>query len=158
MRILDIESNPYIKKYNDGIANRTNIIAKFHSPNCPACKAMENSWAELPKVIKQMGYNAKKYYIANINVDKLNNNKLHGWQDIRYVPTIANINGNNANIYNGEMDAVSIAQFIIKEYKLPKLKKHILYDGRKRTKNRTKNITKKNKSIKKNNKYTSQKK
>jgi hypothetical protein len=156
MRILEIGSSPShmnnIKRYNNHIANKNNFIAKFHSPSCAACKAMDNSWVELPKVIKQMGYNAKKYDIANINVDTLNNNKLSGWQNIRYVPTIANINGNKANVYNGEMDTVSIAQFIIKEYKIPRLIRHMHYGGKKR---RPK-ITKRRKSSKK--KCTSHKK
>lgn len=108
---------------------------------------MENSWVELPKVIKQMGYNANKYDIANINVDELNNNELRGWQNIHYVPTIANINGNKANIYNGEMDTVSIAQFIIKEYKIPRIKKRRYYGGIK-----TKNKKEKEKVLVKNKK------
>jgi len=133
------ESN--INEYNNDIVGRKNIIAKFHSPSCPACKAMENSWFELPKVIKKMGYNAETYNIANINVNKLNN-KIHGWRNIRYVPTIANINGNKAKIYNGDTDTVSIAKFIIKEYKIPKLRNRTPYGGKNITKKRTKERTK----------------
>lgn len=140
MRILEIDPRHMnnLKRYNNDITDKKKIIAKFHSPSCPACKAMKNSWVELPKVIKQMGYNANKYDIANINVDELNNNELRGWQNIHYVPTIANINGNKANIYNGEMDTVSIAQFIIKEYKIPRIKKRRYYGGIKTKKQKRK--------------------
>ena len=143
MRSLDLQgSNSDLERYNYKLDQNQPIIAKFHSPSCTACKAIEKSWIELPKVIKEMGYDAKKYDIANINVDRLNNNKLHGWQNIRYVPTIANINGNKANIYNGDMDTLSIAQFIIKEYKIPRLRNRIPYGGKNRTKKRTKKRTK----------------
>jgi len=140
MRILEIDPQHMnnLERYNNDIIDKKKIIAKFHSPSCPACKVMENSWVKLPKVIKQMGYNTNKYDIANINVDELNNNKLRGWQNIRYVPTIANINGNKAKIYNGEMDNVSIAQFIIKEYKIPRIKKRRYYGGKKTKKQKTK--------------------
>ena len=111
-----------IQKYNRYIKRKKPIIVKFFSPECPHCVAMEKSWNEVPKIIRNMGYNDRNVDIASVNTDNVDEHYLNGWQNFNQVPTIAKISGNNAKVFDGETDTVSIAHFIIEEYQIPKLR------------------------------------
>ena len=111
-----------IQKYNRYIKRKKPIIVKFFSPECPHCVAMEKSWNEVPKIIRNMGYNDRNVDIASVNTDNVDDHYLNGWQNFNQVPTIAKISGNNAKVFDGETDTVSIAHFIIEEYQIPKLR------------------------------------
>tara|TARA_Y100000389_G_C17408020_1_gene489182 strand:+ start:997 stop:1485 length:489 start_codon:yes stop_codon:yes gene_type:complete len=111
-----------IQKYNRYIKRKKPIIVKFFSPECPHCVAMEKSWNEVPKIIRNMGYNDRNVDIASVNTDNVDEHYLNGWQNFNQVPTIAKISGDDAKVFDGETDTVSIAHFIIEEYQIPKLR------------------------------------
>ena len=111
-----------IQKYNRYIKRKKPIIVKFFSPECPHCVAMEKSWNEVPKIIRNMGYNDRNVDLASVHTDNVDEHYLNGWQNFNQVPTIAKISGNNAKVFDGETDTVSIAHFIIEEYQIPKLR------------------------------------
>tara|TARA_Y100000816_G_C25978129_1_gene510642 strand:+ start:343 stop:783 length:441 start_codon:yes stop_codon:yes gene_type:complete len=125
MQIIKIEKPKDLKKiqkYNKYIKRRKPIIVKFHSPECPHCVEMEKSWNDVPKIIRRMGYNDTNVDIASVNTDNIDNNYLNGWHNFTHIPTIAKVSGNNAKVFHGDTDTVSIAHFIIEEYKIPKLR------------------------------------
>ena len=125
MQIIKIEKPKDLKKikrYNRYIKSRKPIIVKFHSPECPHCLEMEKSWKDVPKIIRRMGYNDNNINIASVNTDNIDENYLNGWHNFTHIPTIAKVSGNNAKVFNGDTDTVSIAHFIIEEYKIPKLR------------------------------------
>ena len=142
MQIIKIDKPKDFKKiqrYNKYIKRRKPIIVKFHSPECPHCVEMEKSWNDVPKIIRKMGYNDNNIDIASVNTDNIDNNYLNGWQNFKHIPTIAKISGNNAKVFDGDTDTISMAHFIIEEYKIPKLhtRKFQRFGGKRKRKRRT---------------------
>ena len=142
MQIIKIDKPKDLKKiqrYNRYIKRRKPLIVKFHSPECPHCVAMEKSWNDVPKIIRRMGYNDNNIDIASVNTDNIDNNYLNGWQNFTHIPTIAKISGNNAKVFDGDTDTISMAHFIIEEYKIPKLRtrKFQHFGGKRKRKRRT---------------------
>tara|TARA_X000000368_G_scaffold313540_1_gene251138 strand:- start:11964 stop:12434 length:471 start_codon:yes stop_codon:yes gene_type:complete len=113
--------NKNIDKYNKMIMSKP-MIVKFHSPECPHCVAMKKSWNDVPKKLKELGYNTNNLNLASVDTEVLENENINGWQDIYGIPTIANINGNSVNVLDKKPTTMNIIHFIVEEYKLPKKK------------------------------------
>ena len=117
----DRTCNKNIDKYNKMIMSKP-MIVKFHSPECPHCVAMKKSWNDVPKKLKQLGYNTNNLNLASVDTEVLENENINGWQDIYGIPTIANIDGDSVNVMDKEPTTMNIIHFIVEEYKLPKKK------------------------------------
>ena len=78
------------------------VFAKYFSPTCPACIAMESEWDDMCKDIDKK-YNTDMI-MAQIDpqgMNKLENMKTHS--DVAYVPTIMILkNGQKVKEYEGE--------------------------------------------------------
>ena len=116
------------------------MLVKFHSPNCPHCIEIEDSWNSIPGFMRSKGYDANDIKIFSVNTDNIGDRDLPGWKNFTHIPTIAKINGNRAKVYDGDTDTVSIAHFIIEEYKIPKrrLTRKISHFGGKRKRKKSK--------------------
>ena len=89
------------------------VFAKYFSPTCPACIAMESEWDDMCKDID------KKYNTDMImaQIDPQGMNKLEGMKthsDVAYVPTIMILkNGQKVKEYEGEKRKDKMLQFLL---------------------------------------------
>ena len=89
------------------------VFAKYFSPTCPACIAMESEWDDMCKDIDKK-YNTDMI-MAQIDpqgMNKLENMKTHS--DVAYVPTIMILkNGQKVKEYEGEKRKDKMLQFLL---------------------------------------------
>ena len=89
------------------------VFAKYFSPTCPACIAMESEWDDMCKDIDKK-YNTDMI-MAQIDpqgMNKLENMKTHS--DVAYVPTIMILkNGQKVKEYEGEKRKDKMLQFLV---------------------------------------------
>jgi thioredoxin-like negative regulator of GroEL len=89
------------------------VFAKYFSPTCPACIAMESEWDDMCKDID------KKYNTDMImaQIDPQGMNKLEGMKthsDVAYVPSIMILkNGQKVKEYEGEKRKDKMLQFLV---------------------------------------------
>ncbi len=89
------------------------VFAKYFSPTCPACIAMESEWDDMCKDID------KKYNTDMImaQIDPQGMNKLEGMKthsDVAYVPSIMILkNGQKVKEYEGEKPKDKMIQFLL---------------------------------------------
>ena len=89
------------------------VFAKYFSPTCPACIAMESEWDDMCKDID------KKYNTDMImaQIDPQGMNKLEGMKthsDVAYVPSIMILkNGQKVKEYEGEKRKDKMVQFLL---------------------------------------------
>ena len=89
------------------------VFAKYFSPTCPACIAMESEWDDMCKDID------KKYNTDMImaQIDPQGMNKLEGMKthsDVAYVPSIMILkNGQKVKEYEGEKRKDKMLQFLL---------------------------------------------
>jgi thiol-disulfide isomerase/thioredoxin len=89
------------------------VFAKYFSPTCPACIAMESEWDDMCKDIDTK-YNTDMI-MAQIDpqgMNELENMKTHS--DVAYVPTIMILkNGQKVKEYEGEKRKDKMLQFLV---------------------------------------------
>lgn len=89
------------------------VFAKYFSPTCPACIAMESEWDDMCKDIDKK-YNTDMI-MAQIDpqgMNELENMKTHS--DVAYVPTIMILkNGQKVKEYEGEKRKDKMLQFLV---------------------------------------------
>jgi len=91
------------------------VFAKYFSPGCPACIAMESEWDNMCKDIDE------KYdtdlILAQIDpsgMNKLEETSTHS--DVAYVPSLLILNnGNKVLEYNGSKKKEDMIEFLLKE-------------------------------------------
>ena len=91
------------------------VFAKYFSPGCPACIAMESEWDDMCKDIDE------KYdtdlILAQIDpsgMNKLEETSTHS--DVAYVPSLLILNnGNKISEYNGSKKKEDMIDFLFKE-------------------------------------------
>jgi thiol-disulfide isomerase/thioredoxin len=89
------------------------VFAKYFSPTCPACIAMESEWDDMCKDID------KKYNTDMImaQIDPQGMNKLEGMKthsDVTYLPSIMILkNGQKVKEYEGEKRKDKMLQFLL---------------------------------------------
>ena len=91
------------------------VFAKYFSPGCPACIAMESEWDNMCKDIDE------KYdtdlILAQIDpsgMNKLEETSTHS--DVAYVPSLLILNnGNKISEYNGSKKKEDMIDFLFKE-------------------------------------------
>ncbi len=112
MKILYINGKNADKfdKYN----KKHPVFAKYFSPSCPACIAMENEWDEMCKDIEN------KYdtdlLLAQINPDGIKSlEKKNTYSDVSYVPSLILLkDGKKIDEYNGPKSKDKMIEFLLK--------------------------------------------
>ena len=112
MKILYINGKNADKfdKYN----KKYPVFAKYFSPSCPACIAMENEWDEMCKDIED------KYdtdlLLAQINPDGIKSlEKRNTYSDVSYVPSLILLkDGKKVDEYNGPKSKDKMIEFLLK--------------------------------------------
>jgi thiol-disulfide isomerase/thioredoxin len=111
MKILYV--NDVNAQHFDNENKKYPVFAKYFSPTCPACIAMEPEWDDMCKDIDKK-YNTDMI-MAQIDpqgMNKLENMKTHS--DVAYVPTIMILkNGQKVKEYEGEKRKDKMIQFLI---------------------------------------------
>lgn len=89
------------------------VFAKYFSPTCPACIAMESEWDDMCKDIDTK-YNTD---MIMAQIDPQGMNKLEGMKthsDVAYVPSIMILkNGQKVKEYEGEKRKDKMLQFLL---------------------------------------------
>ena len=96
--------------------NKQNItFAKYFSPTCPACVAMESEWDNMCKDIEQK-YDTD---LLLAQIDGKGMNKLEQtdtYSDVAYVPSIILLkNGQKVEEYNGPKKKDEMIEFLLKK-------------------------------------------
>jgi thioredoxin-like negative regulator of GroEL len=111
MKILYV--NDVNAQHFDNANKKYPVFAKYFSPTCPACIAMESEWDDMCKDIDKK-YNTDMI-MAQIDpqgMNKLENMKTHS--DVAYVPTIMILkNGQKVKEYEGEKKKEKMIQFLL---------------------------------------------
>ena len=111
MKILYV--NDVNAQHFDNENKKYPVFAKYFSPTCPACIAMESEWDDMCKDID------KKYNTDMImaQIDPQGMNKLEGMKthsDVAYVPSIMILkNGQKVKEYEGEKRKDKMVQFLV---------------------------------------------
>lgn len=158
MKILYV--NDVNAQHFDNENKKYPVFAKYFSPTCPACIAMESEWDDMCKDIDKK-YNTDMI-MAQIDpqgMNKLENMKTHS--DVAYVPTIMILkNGQRVKEYEGEKQKDKMIQFLlenglIKPKRGGNYSKAIRQKGRKSRRSKTKrNRRKSHSSIAKRKKHS----
>ena len=107
----------YVGKENAKHFNDENkkypVFAKYFSPTCPACIAMENEWDDMCKDINAK-YNTDMI-IAQIDPQGMNElEEMDTFSDVAYVPTIVILkNGKKIKEYDGPKQKDNMIQFLL---------------------------------------------
>jgi thiol-disulfide isomerase/thioredoxin len=133
------------------------VFAKYFSPGCPACIAMESEWNDMCKDIDKK-YNTD-LILADINPEGMSElENTDTYSDVDYVPNIVILeNGKKISEYNGPKNKDDMINFLVTNGYL----KNEMKGGSKRTKQKgksKKNKSKKNKSKKNKSKKNKSKK
>lgn len=132
-----------------------NVFAKYFSPTCPACVAMEDVWDNTCKEVNDK-YDTDMI-IAQIDpdgMDELKNMKTHS--DVAYVPSLLVLkNGKKIKEYEGPKEKNKIIEFLL-ENGLIKSKVN-MNGGAKSRKNKTSSRRHRNKTSSKKHKTASKK-
>ena len=132
-----------------------NVFAKYFSPTCPACVAMEDVWDNTCKEVNEK-YDTDMI-MAQIDpdgMDELKNMKTHS--DVAYVPSLLVLkNGKKIKEYEGPKEKNKIIEFLL-ENGLIKSKVN-MNGGSKSRKNKTSSRRHRNKTSSKKHKTASKK-
>ena len=132
-----------------------NVFAKYFSPTCPACVAMEDVWDNTCKEVNEK-YDTDMI-MAQIDpdgMDELKNMKTHS--DVAYVPSLLVLkNGKKIKEYEGPKEKNKIIEFLL-ENGLIKSKVN-MNGGAKSRKNKTSSRRHRNKTSSKKHKTASKK-
>ena len=132
-----------------------NVFAKYFSPTCPACVAMEDVWDNTCKEVNEK-YDTDMI-MAQIDpdgMDELKNMKTHS--DVAYVPSLLVLkNGKKIKEYEGPKEKNKIIEFLL-ENGLIKSKVN-MNGGSKSRKNKTSSRRHRNKTSSKKHKTASRK-
>lgn len=130
-----------------------NVFAKYFSPTCPACVAMEDVWDNTCKEVNEK-YDTDMI-MAQIDpdgMDELKNMKTHS--DVAYVPSLVVLkNGKKIKEYEGPKEKDRIIEFLL-ENGLIKSKVNMMGGAKSR---RHKTASRKNKTASRKHKTTSRK-
>jgi thiol-disulfide isomerase/thioredoxin len=149
MKILYV--NDTNAQHFDNENQKDPVFAKYFSPTCPACIAMESEWDDMCKDIDKK-YNTDMI-MAQIDpqgMNELENMKTHS--DVAYVPTIMILkNGQKVKEYEGEKRKDKMLQFLLENGlikpkrggKFSKARQHKSRKGRKGRISKTKRIHRK---------------
>tara|TARA_B110000037_G_scaffold20930_1_gene22859 strand:+ start:10130 stop:10651 length:522 start_codon:yes stop_codon:yes gene_type:complete len=111
MKILYV--NDVNAQHFDNENKKYPVFAKYFSPTCPACIAMESEWDDMCKDIDKK-YNTDMI-MAQIDpqgMNKLEDMKTHS--DVAYVPSIMILkNGQKVKEYEGEKRKDKMVQFLV---------------------------------------------
>jgi thiol-disulfide isomerase/thioredoxin len=111
MKVLYV--NGQNAKYFDSENKKKPVFAKYFSPTCPACVAMENDWDEMCKDIDN------KYdtdlIMAQIDPQGINElGNMNTYSDVQYVPTLILLeNGQRVKEYNGPKKKDDLIHFLM---------------------------------------------
>jgi thiol-disulfide isomerase/thioredoxin len=132
-----------------------NVFAKYFSPTCPACVAMEDVWDNTCKEVNEK-YDTDMI-MAQIDpdgMDELKNMKTHS--DVAYVPSLLVLkNGKKIKEYEGPKEKNKIIEFLL-ENGLIKSKVN-MNGGSKSRKNKTTSRKHRHKNASRKHKMTSRK-
>jgi len=97
------------------LAKTTTVFAKYYSPTCPACIAMNEEWQNMEKEVSR--HDAYNGDIIIAQIDPSGMKKLASttiYSDVQYVPTIVVLeNGNKKQEYNEERTADKMISFLL---------------------------------------------
>ncbi len=102
-------------KHFDTENKKKPVFAKYFSPTCPACIAMETEWDDMCKDIEQK-YNTDMI-MAQIDPDGMNEleNMETTYSDVQYVPALILLkNGKKVGEYEGPKDKNKMIDFLMK--------------------------------------------
>ena len=132
------------------------VFAKYFSPTCPACVAMEDVWDNTCKEVNEK-YDTDMI-MAQIDpdgMDELKNMKTHS--DVAYVPSLLVLkNGKKIKEYDGPKEKNKIIEFLL-ENGLIKSKVNNMKGGAKSRKHKTSSRRHRNKTASKKHKSASKK-
>ena len=111
MKVLYV--NGQNAKYFDSENKKKPVFAKYFSPTCPACVAMENDWDEMCKDIDNK-YNTD-LIMAQIDPQGINElGNMNTYSDVQYVPTLILLeNGQRVKEYNGPKKKDDLIHFLM---------------------------------------------
>ena len=111
MKILYV--NDKNAKMFDKQVDKQPVFAKYFSPSCPACIAMETEWDDMCKDIDEK-YNTD-LLLAQIDPNGMSSlEKTHTYNDVDYVPHIVILeHGKKVNEYNGPKTKNNMIQFLL---------------------------------------------
>lgn len=111
MKILYVNDNNAI--YFDKQNKKKHTFAKYFSPTCPACIAMEQPWDEMCKEIEEK-YNTDAI-LAQIDPTGMRKlEETETYSDVAYVPTVVLLeNGKRIKEYDGAKDKNEMIQFLL---------------------------------------------
>lgn len=143
MKIYKVMIILHVKKNNAKLCEKKIAdkvtFAKYYSPTCPACIAMESDWDDMCKDIEQ------KYNTDMILADIDGNAMVEMndvYNDIEYVPTIILLkNGKKVKEYNGPKKKDDMINFLMNEGVL----KSSMRGGKKRKTRRRKSVKRRTK-------------
>lgn len=127
-------------KYFDSENKKKPVFAKYFSPTCPACVAMETDWDEMCKEIDtKYDTDLMMAQIDPQGMTELENTDTYS--DIQYVPALILLkNGKKVDEYNGPKKKEDLIKFLMKNGLIkPK------YTGGKRIKKKSSGKTRANK-------------
>lgn len=111
MKILYV--NGTNAKHFDKENKKHHVFAKYFSPTCPACIAMESEWDEMCKDIDAK-YNTDMI-MAQIDPTGMTElEKTNTYSDVQYVPSIIVLkNGKKEMEYDGPKDKEKMIEFLL---------------------------------------------
>ena len=112
MKVLYV--NGQNAKYFDSENKKKPVFAKYFSPTCPACVAMETDWEDMCKDIDR-NYNTD-LMIAQIDPQGMNGlENMDTYSDVQYVPALILLkNGKKVDEYNGPKKKEDLIKFLMK--------------------------------------------
>jgi|TARA_B110000967_G_C18898361_1_gene572522 thioredoxin-like negative regulator of GroEL len=137
MKVLYV--NGQNAKYFDSENKKKPVFAKYFSPTCPACVAMETDWDDMCKDIDS-NYNTD-LMMAQIDPEGMNGlENMNTYSDVQYVPALILLkNGKKVDEYNGPKKKEDLIKFLMKSGFIKQ--KHV---GGRRIKKRSYNKTRSN--------------
>jgi len=112
MKVLYV--NGQNAKYFDSENKKKPVFAKYFSPTCPACVAMETDWDDMCKDIDS-NYNTD-LMMAQIDPEGMNGlENMDTYSDVQYVPALILLkNGKKVDEYNGPKKKEDLIKFLMK--------------------------------------------
>jgi thioredoxin-like negative regulator of GroEL len=110
LKVNDKNASSFAQKSKD-----QPVFAKYYSPTCPACIAMENDWEDMCKDIDEK-YNTDLLVASIDSLGMKEIGKHDVYNDVEYVPTIVILkDGKKIKEYKGERKKDKLLEFLMEE-------------------------------------------